>query len=219
MFAAKIFAGVCFLQSSLNVESVVGFGMHKFGTRSGRNLIRVGRRSLNSANGFLRGANPQCQLESGTSSMFLMPKRDYSVQASLEGPVTPTVEKAGVANEKTLIPRSLRIVLISDAFNSMSQRVLIELNEMGHRPVFVEYSSPEGVVQDVKAADPDLVLCPFLTKFVPEELFKADLLKKNGFLKENGDFLPVIIIHPGISFFFLKMNILKYWDVKVNHID
>lgn len=78
--------------------------------------------------------------------------------------------------------RPLRILLLCSSFNGLCQRVWTDLQAAGHR-VTVHLAADEPTLQAaVDAADPDLVLCPFLRERVPATVWRAR---------------PTIVIHPG----------------------
>ena len=65
----------------------------------------------------------------------------------------------------------------------MSQRIYLELVRLGHE-VMVELAINRKQMVDVATSlYPDLIVCPFLTKFVDEQIFRH---------------IPTWIIHPGI---------------------
>jgi putative two-component system hydrogenase maturation factor HypX/HoxX len=76
----------------------------------------------------------------------------------------------------------MRILLISSAYNSMAQRVHVELADRGHA-VSVELAlSVEVMREAVRRVDPDLVVAPMLTTAIPADIWSAR---------------PCFIIHPG----------------------
>ena len=76
----------------------------------------------------------------------------------------------------------LRILLLCSSFNGLCQRVWTELRAAGHR-VTVQLAADEPTLKAaVDAADPDLVLCPFLRERIPETVWRAR---------------PTVVIHPG----------------------
>ena len=76
----------------------------------------------------------------------------------------------------------MRILLISSAYNSMTQRVHVELADRGHE-VSVELALGDEVMRDaVRRFDPDLVIAPMLTTAIPADIWSAR---------------PCFIIHPG----------------------
>ncbi|WP_025130381.1 hydrogenase maturation protein [Pseudomonas sp. PH1b] len=81
--------------------------------------------------------------------------------------------------------RSLKIILLSTAFNGLTQRAWLDLRHAGHRPSVVLFTSEEEVCQQIEDAKADLVICPFLKDRVPQQLW-------------SNPKRPVVIIHPGI---------------------
>ena len=78
----------------------------------------------------------------------------------------------------------MKILLISTGFNGMTQRVHRELALMGHT-VSVELAiSPQLMLDAVASFHPDLIICPFLTKRVPDSIWQN---------------YPCLIVHPGIE--------------------
>jgi putative two-component system protein, hydrogenase maturation factor HypX/HoxX len=76
----------------------------------------------------------------------------------------------------------MRILLISSAYNSMTQRVHVELADRGHE-VSVELALGDEVMREaVRRFDPDLVIAPMLTTAIPADVWSAR---------------PCFIIHPG----------------------
>ena len=76
----------------------------------------------------------------------------------------------------------MRILLISSAYNSMAQRVHVELCDRGHE-VSVELALSSEVMRcGVRRFDPDLVVAPMLTTAIPADIWSTR---------------PCFIIHPG----------------------
>ncbi|MEV4556370.1 hydrogenase maturation protein [Kitasatospora sp. NPDC049285] len=76
----------------------------------------------------------------------------------------------------------MRVLLVASAFNSLTQRIHTELRALGHT-VSVELAlGDEPVRAAVARFGPDLILCPMLTRAIPEDVWKAH---------------PVLIVHPG----------------------
>lgn len=76
----------------------------------------------------------------------------------------------------------MRILLLSHSFNSLTQRLFVELVEAGH-DVAVEFDINEAItIEAVRLFTPDLVIAPFLKRAIP-----ADVWSK----------LPCLIVHPG----------------------
>ncbi len=76
----------------------------------------------------------------------------------------------------------MRILLLCSAFNGLSQRAWLELRAAGHEVVVLLAGDEHTVPARVAAADPDLVICPFLRERVPAEVWTTR---------------PTIVIHPG----------------------
>jgi putative two-component system protein, hydrogenase maturation factor HypX/HoxX len=76
----------------------------------------------------------------------------------------------------------MRILLVASAYNSMTQRVHVELADRGH-DVSVELALSDEVMREgVRRWDPDLVIAPMLTTAIPEDIWSAH---------------PCFIVHPG----------------------
>ncbi|BFV57773.1 hydrogenase maturation protein [Kitasatospora sp. CMC57] len=76
----------------------------------------------------------------------------------------------------------MRILLIASAFNSLTQRVHVELRERGHTLGVELALGDEAVRAGVDRFRPDLILAPMLTRAVPEDVWRR---------------YPVLIVHPG----------------------
>lgn len=81
--------------------------------------------------------------------------------------------------------RSLKIILLSSAFNGLTQRAWLELRQAGHSPSVVVFSDEASVCEQIEYSGADLVICPFLKDRVPQALW-------------SNRARPVVIIHPGI---------------------
>eukprot|EP00743_Colponemidia_sp_Colp-15_P001757 GILK01001918.1.p1 GENE.GILK01001918.1~~GILK01001918.1.p1 ORF type:complete len:957 (-),score=216.57 GILK01001918.1:325-3051(-) len=80
----------------------------------------------------------------------------------------------------------LRLLLISNSHNSMSQRAALELQKDGHE-VAVELAINEAsFIQSKAQFKPHLIFAPFLTKRVPDVIWR-----------DNN--VPCLIVHPGIK--------------------
>ena len=78
--------------------------------------------------------------------------------------------------------KQMRILLISSAYNSMTQRIHAELADHGH-DVAVELALSDQVMRDaVRRHDPGLVIAPMLTTAIPADIWSAR---------------PCFIVHPG----------------------
>ena len=77
----------------------------------------------------------------------------------------------------------MKILLIVSSFNSLSQSVFCYLRDNGHK-VSVQFSINENaMIEAVKKFQPDIIFCPFLKKFIPQEIFST---------------IPTYILHPGV---------------------
>ena len=77
----------------------------------------------------------------------------------------------------------MRILLLSHAFNSLTQRLFVELRDWGH-DVSVEFDINDRVTEEaVVLFRPQLVIAPFLKRAIPESVWRAH---------------RCIVIHPGI---------------------
>ncbi|MBW0491045.1 hypothetical protein O181_030760 [Austropuccinia psidii MF-1] len=77
---------------------------------------------------------------------------------------------------------SLKILFLCTAHNSLSQRLSLVLKERGHRVTVELALSAEIMVEAANLATPDVIICPYLTKKVPSQVFERYL---------------TLIIHPG----------------------
>ncbi len=77
----------------------------------------------------------------------------------------------------------MRILLLTRSFNSLTQRLYVELATRGHE-VSVEFDIADSVTEEAVALfRPDLVVAPFLKRAIPESVWRAHLC---------------LIVHPGI---------------------
>ncbi|MEV6487953.1 hydrogenase maturation protein [Actinoplanes sp. NPDC051633] len=76
----------------------------------------------------------------------------------------------------------MRVLLLVSAFNGLSQRVWCALKETGHDVGVLLATSPQDMIDGVRRARPDLILCPFLKDRVPAEVWRN---------------WRTVIIHPG----------------------
>ena len=77
----------------------------------------------------------------------------------------------------------MRILLLTHGFNSLCQRLFVELEAAGHE-VSVEFDINDAVTEEAVALfKPDCLIAPFLKRAVPESVWRA---------------LPCFIVHPGI---------------------
>lgn len=77
----------------------------------------------------------------------------------------------------------MRILLLVHGFNSLSQRLFVELQADGHE-VSVEFDVNDAVLAEAVALfEPDVILAPFLKRAIPEAIWRHHLC---------------LIVHPGI---------------------
>jgi len=78
----------------------------------------------------------------------------------------------------------MRILLIVSAYNGLTQRAHVELENAGHEVSVTLALSAEDIRQALALFEPDLVICPFLREKVPDDAWQQRVC---------------IIIHPGIK--------------------
>ncbi|MFD4251380.1 enoyl-CoA hydratase-related protein [Amycolatopsis thermoflava] len=76
----------------------------------------------------------------------------------------------------------MRILLLCSAFNGLSQRAWTTLRARGHHVTVHVVHDPDTIPGAAAAAGPDLIICPFLRRRVPDAVWRA---------------YRTIIIHPG----------------------
>ena len=77
----------------------------------------------------------------------------------------------------------MRILFLTHSFNSLTQRLYVEMREDGHE-VSVEFDINDAVTIDaVERYRPDLVVAPFLKRAIPEAVWRNT---------------PCFVVHPGI---------------------
>ena len=80
----------------------------------------------------------------------------------------------------------MQILILCDAFNSMAQRLYLLCRDEGHQVIVHVASQADDMIAQVEQVCPDLILCPFLTKHVPKEIW-------------GNTSVPCLIVHPGIE--------------------
>lgn len=101
----------------------------------------------------------------------------------------------------------MRILFLTHAFNSLSQRLFLELVTRGHE-VSVEYDINDAVTTEAVALyGPDLIIAPYLKRAIPETIWR---------------YYVCLIIHPGVkgdrgpsALDWAIMNGEKEWGVTV----
>jgi len=77
----------------------------------------------------------------------------------------------------------MKILLLVSAFNSLTQRVFSELQDMKHKVSLQYATNDKEMIEEIQRFEPDIIFCPYLKKYIPKEIF----------LKT-----PTFILHPGI---------------------
>lgn len=105
--------------------------------------------------------------------------------------------------------KNLDIIFFVNSFNSLSQRACLELENRGHRVNVSQINKSEDMISFAQQNTHDLIICPFLTTRVPEQIWS----NKN---------IPCLIVHPGIigdrgmhSLDWTIKNQLNEWGVTV----
>ncbi len=78
----------------------------------------------------------------------------------------------------------MRILFLTSAHNSLSQRLLIELTERGHSVRVKVVATPQETIDAVSCDPPDFIIAPMLKTAIPEEVFSRHLC---------------LIVHPGVK--------------------
>ena len=77
----------------------------------------------------------------------------------------------------------MNILFLTHSFNSLAQRLFIELTRCGH-DISIEFDISDAVTeQAVELYRPDLVIAPFLKRAIPETVWRS---------------VPCFVVHPGI---------------------
>jgi putative two-component system hydrogenase maturation factor HypX/HoxX len=80
------------------------------------------------------------------------------------------------------VSRSLQILFLVSAHNGLSQRAQIALIELGHDVTVMVVDSAAAMSEAVDRHDPELTVCPFLKRLIPETIWRNRLC---------------LIVHPG----------------------
>ncbi len=77
----------------------------------------------------------------------------------------------------------MRILFLTHAFNSLTQRLFVELQEQGHE-VSIEFDINDEVAIDaVELFRPELIIAPFLKRAIPESIWRKHVC---------------LVVHPGV---------------------
>ncbi len=101
----------------------------------------------------------------------------------------------------------MRILLLTHAFNSLTQRLFVELKER-HHEVSVEFDINDTVtIEAVQLHQPELIIAPFLKRAIPTAVWRYHVC---------------LVVHPGIvgdrgpsALDWAILNQEKYWGVTV----
>ena len=78
----------------------------------------------------------------------------------------------------------MRILFLTRSFNSLTQRLYVELTSRGHE-VSVEFDIADSVTEEATALfRPELIVAPFLKRAIPESVWRQ---------------YPCLVVHPGIA--------------------
>jgi putative two-component system protein, hydrogenase maturation factor HypX/HoxX len=78
----------------------------------------------------------------------------------------------------------MHILFITTAHNSLSQRLYVELTELGQTVSIALATSDDAMLEAVETTRPDLILAPMLKKAIPEQIWREH---------------TCVIVHPGIK--------------------
>jgi len=77
----------------------------------------------------------------------------------------------------------VRILLFCSAFNSLTQRVFVELDDIGHDVACSVVADGDAMRTALARFDPELVVAPYLKTAIPKDVWRR---------------LPCLIVHPGV---------------------
>ena len=78
----------------------------------------------------------------------------------------------------------MKILLLSSAYNGMTQRVHVELLQRGHTVSIEVAINEHTMLEGVQLFQPDIIICPFLRHRIPESIWRHTVC---------------IVVHPGIK--------------------
>jgi putative two-component system protein, hydrogenase maturation factor HypX/HoxX len=78
--------------------------------------------------------------------------------------------------------QGLRVLFLVSAHNSLSQRAFIALTDLGHEVTVEVVDSPSAMEAAVERHRPELIVCPFLKKIIPETIWSTN---------------RCLVVHPG----------------------
>lgn len=123
-----------------------------------------------------------------------------------------SIPTATTRNNESANDTQMKILLISTAFNGLTQRFYTELIDANYNvSVELHHGDNEKLLTGVNIFKPDLILCPFLTRHLSADIYKS---------------YPCIIVHPGIkgdrsasSLDWAIQNNLSEWGVTLLQAD
>jgi putative two-component system hydrogenase maturation factor HypX/HoxX len=78
----------------------------------------------------------------------------------------------------------MRVLLVTRSFNSLAQRLFVELRSGGHE-VSVEFDIADSVIEEAASLfRPDVILAPFMKRAIPESVWRRHIC---------------LVVHPGIA--------------------
>lgn len=78
----------------------------------------------------------------------------------------------------------MKILLLSSAYNGLTQRVHVELLQLGHTVSIEVAINEQTMLEGVRLFKPDIIFCPFLSHRIPESIWRHYVC---------------IVVHPGIK--------------------
>src|SRR5262245_44192567 len=78
----------------------------------------------------------------------------------------------------------MRILFITTAHNSLSQRLYIEFTERGHAVWVALATSEQDMIEAVETTRPDFIIAPMLKRAIPETIWRRH---------------TCLVVHPGIK--------------------
>ncbi|MEQ1559645.1 MAG: hydrogenase maturation protein [Methyloglobulus sp.] len=78
----------------------------------------------------------------------------------------------------------MKILLLSSAYNGLTQRVHVELLQLGHTVSIEVAINEQTMLEGVRLFKPDIIFCPFLRHRIPESIWRHTVC---------------IVVHPGIK--------------------
>ena len=97
----------------------------------------------------------------------------------------------------------MTITLLITTFNSISQGIYSKLKDRGYILDVVYAINKSQIIEEIEAFKPDIILCPFLTKYIPKEIYQN---------------YPTFVFHPApigdrgaYSLDYAVFNRLKEW--------